>query len=442
MKKTVDAYVKGCEVCQRTKLSTQPKAAPLNPNAVPDGPWTHISVDMVTGLLTSNGCDALLMIVDRFSKAIIPVACNIELSAKGWARILHDHIYARHGMPMTVISDRGPQFVLKFMKELYWMLNITPNVSTAYHPQTDGQTERVNQEIEKYLRIFVNYRQTDWSDWLPLAEFAHNNQIHSTTGKSPFMVLYGRNPRILPDSKDYYSFDNPAASNFIKEMSQIHKEMCDALEKAADNMKKQYNKKKQKARDYRVSDRVWLDATNLHLPCPKKKLNDKHVGPFMILDKAGAAAYKLKLPPHWKIHPCFNEKLLTLYILLAFPNQEVPPPPPPDLINNEEEFEIEEILDSRPHMIHRGQGKKSYKVIDYFVKWKGWTREHNSWVTENEMGNAQEAIKEYEQRTSNVRQVDAAKIETPKVKSIIVMILDHEYSDDGKVKYLCQAEDG
>ncbi len=196
MKKTVEAYIKGCEVCQRTKSSTQPKAAPLNPNAVPEGPWTHISVDMVTGLPSSNGCDALLVIVDRFSKAIIPVACNVELSAEGWARILRDHVYAKHGMPHVVISDRGPQFVSKFMKELYRLLDITPNASTTWHPQTDGQTERVNQEIEKYLRIFVNYRQDDWTDWLPLAEFAHNNRIHSATGKSPFMILYGRNPRL------------------------------------------------------------------------------------------------------------------------------------------------------------------------------------------------------------------------------------------------------
>ncbi len=134
----------------------------------------------------------------------------------------------------------------------------------------------------------------------------------------------------------------------------IHAETCDTLEKAADNMKKQYNKKKQKACDYQVGDKVWLDSTNLHLPRPKKKLDDKQVGPFTILDKAGAAAYKLKLPPHWKVYPRFNEKLLTPYIPPAFPNQEIPPPPPPDLINNEEEFEIKEILDSKPCTIHGG----------------------------------------------------------------------------------------
>ncbi len=115
------------------------------------------------------------MIINRFSKAIIPVTCNVKLSAEGWAQILHDHVYACHSMPQVVISDRGLQFVSKFMKELYQMLDITPNTSTAFHPQTDGQTERVNQEIEKYLHIFVSYRQTDWSNWLPLTEFAHNN---------------------------------------------------------------------------------------------------------------------------------------------------------------------------------------------------------------------------------------------------------------------------
>ncbi len=131
------------------KSSTQAKAAPLNPNIIPEGPWTHISVDMVMGLPNSNRHNTLLMIVDRFSKAIIPVTCNVELSAEGWARILCDHVYACHGMPQVVISDRGPQFISKFMKELYQMLDITPNTSTVFHPQTDGQTERVNQEIEK-----------------------------------------------------------------------------------------------------------------------------------------------------------------------------------------------------------------------------------------------------------------------------------------------------
>ncbi len=125
------------------------------------------------------------MIVDRFSKEIIPIACTTELSSEGWAKILRDEVYAKHGMPQVVISDRGTVFVSKFMKDLYDLLQIKANASTAYHPQTDGQTERVNQEVEKYLRIFVNHLQDDWVEWLSLAAFAHNNRVHSATGKKP-----------------------------------------------------------------------------------------------------------------------------------------------------------------------------------------------------------------------------------------------------------------
>ncbi len=171
------------------------------------------------------------------------------------------------------------------------------------------------------------------------------------------------------------------------------------LEEAAGRMKVQYDKRKHNVHKYHIGDHIWLDATDLHLPHPKKKLDDKCVGPFEILDKAGAATYKLKLPPHWRIHPRFNEKLLMPYILPAFLNQSQPPPPPPDLIDGEEEYEIKEVLDSRTRTVHGKKGKRPSKVIDYFIKWKGWTREHNSWVRDSEMEHTQEAIQEYEEKT-------------------------------------------
>ncbi|SJL00843.1 uncharacterized protein ARMOST_04157 [Armillaria ostoyae] len=440
MKKDVETYVAGCETCQRTKSNTQAKSAPLHPNAIPTEPWTHISVDMVTGLPDSNGHDALLVVVDQFSKAIVLVPCNVELSTEGWARILRDHIYARHGMPQVVISDQGPQFVSKFMKELYRMLDITQNASTAFHPQTDGQTERVNQEVEKYLRIFINYHQDDWTDWLPLAEFAHNNRAHSATGKSPFMILYGRNPRIIPDSSWTPNTKIPTASDFSKAIAKIHKETETALEEAAGRMKAQYDKYKRPAKEYHVGDKVWLDATNLHLPRPKKKLDDKPVGPFLVLEKTGAVAYKLKLPPHWKIHPCFNEKLLTPYTPPMFPNQQQPPPPPPDLIDSEEEWEIEEILDSKTRKVRGKRGQPSTTVVDYFIKWTGHTREHNSWVTASEMGNAKEAIAEYEEKAGSNERVNVVKIATS--RSPLAIILNHHFNEDGDVSYLAQREDG
>ncbi|KAK0430104.1 hypothetical protein EV421DRAFT_1913392 [Armillaria borealis] len=185
------------------------------------------------------------------------------------------------------------------------------------------------------------------------------------------MVMYSHNPQVLPDSPLSRVFTTPAASEFSKAMAKIHKQAETALEEAARRMKKQ--------------DRVWLDATNLHLPCPKKKLDDK-------------------LPPHWKIHPRFNEKLLMPYIPPAFPNQEQPPPPPPDLIKDEEQWEIEE--------------------------WKEWTREHNLWVPETEMGNAQEAITNYKKKIQHAGWVDIAKIAT-NPDHALAMIIDHEYLDNG-----------
>ncbi len=209
MKKDIETYVRACETCQQTKSSNQAKAAPLHPNEIPSRPWTHISVDMVTGLPKSNGHDAILVIVNRFSKEIIPVACSTELMSEGWAKILRDKVYAKHGMPQVVISDRGTVFISKFMKDLYDLLQIKGNFSTAYHPQMDGQTERVNQEVEKYLRMFVNHLQTDWAEWLSLAMFAHNNHTHSSTGKSPFEVNYGYNPAVLPGTKSTTPFRTP-----------------------------------------------------------------------------------------------------------------------------------------------------------------------------------------------------------------------------------------
>ncbi len=256
------------------------------------------------------------------------------------------------------------------------------------------------------------------------------------------MVLYGRNPRVIPDSPRTTSFTNPAAADFAKTMTRIHQETEKALTEAAGRMKAQYDKRKRPARGFQIGERVWLDSTNLSLPCPKKKLDDKRVGPFEVIEKASAAAYKLKLPPQLENpSPIQRETPNPVRTAPHSLIRNCPPPPPPDLINDEEEFEIEEVLDSRPRTKRGRKGKKSTKTIDYFVKWKGWTREHNSWVRDEEMGNAQEAIEEYEERTNSVRRLDATEIVTRTYRNI-AMILDHKYNDHGDVGYLGQWPDG
>ncbi|SJL16281.1 uncharacterized protein ARMOST_19801 [Armillaria ostoyae] len=241
----------------------------------------------------------------------------------------------------------------------------------------------------------------------------------------------------MPDSPRPANSKVPATSDFSQEMAKIHKETETALEEAAGRMKTQYDKHKRPSRDYHARDLIWLDTTNLHLPRPKKKLNDKCIGPFKILKKTGTSAYKLKLPPHWKIHPRFNEKLLTPYTPPSFPNQEQPPPPPPDLIEDEEQWELEEVLDSKTCKVRAKRGQPSTTVIDYFVKWKGWTREHNSWVAESDMGNAKEAIADYKKKMQHNKRVAVIKIATTS-KSPLTMIVNHRFSEDGDVSYLAQ----
>ncbi len=137
MKKDIEVYIHACKTCQQTKSSTQAKVAPLHPNVISSWPWTHISINMVTGLPMCNGYDAILMIIDCFSKEIIPIVCSTELSSEGWVKILCDEVYAKHRMPQVVISDWGTVSVSKFMKDLYNLLQIKANTSTAFHPQTD-----------------------------------------------------------------------------------------------------------------------------------------------------------------------------------------------------------------------------------------------------------------------------------------------------------------
>jgi hypothetical protein len=175
MKKDIEKYIKACHECQISKPDRQPQAAPLQPNEIPSEPWAVISIDLIRPLVPSKGKDMILVIVDRFSKKAYFLPCNTTITSQGVANLYRDHIFKEHGLPKKVISDQGSQFVSGFMKGLYQNLGIEANPSTAYHPQTDGQTEWVNQELEEYLRIYVNERQNDWVDWLPIAQFCHND---------------------------------------------------------------------------------------------------------------------------------------------------------------------------------------------------------------------------------------------------------------------------
>ena len=270
------------------------------------------------------------------------------------------------------------------MKGLYELLGIEANPSTAYHPQTDGQTERMNQELEEYLRIYVNKKQNDWVGWLLITQFCHNDRQHSATG---FSLLYINNRRhpfkgIEAQKKP----NNQTAIEYIKKFKENWKNVKQNLEKAAEKMKKQHDKHVKPSRQYQPGDRVYLDTTKIKTTRSSKKLDAKFHRPFKILRAVGKSAYRLELPPTWKIHDVFHESKLKPVAEPQFPIQkEKRPRPPLEIIDGNEEHEVEEIQQEGTI-----NGKKSF-----LVKWKGLPNEESTWEPETNLKNARGAIRDF-----------------------------------------------
>ena len=312
--KEVKRYVEGYDQCQRMKNRAEMPAGKLRPNQVPEKPWQHISVDFITKLPVSKGHDSILVVCDRFSKMSHFVATTEKTTAEGLARLFRDNVWKLHGLPESVISDRGPQFAAGMTKELNKMLGIETKLSTAYHPETDGQTERTNQELEQYLRMYVNHRQNNWAEWLAMAEFAFNNKIHTATKMSPFQVNYGREPRMGFDIRK--KGKNEKAEEFVKEMKERHEEAKAALVKSQEEMKRQADKSRKEAEEYRVGDKVLISTKDFSMELRKratKKLTEKFIGPYVVRKIVSENTVELELLAMLRIHPVINMKRLVKY---------------------------------------------------------------------------------------------------------------------------------
>ena len=232
----VGKYVEGCDSCQRMKNRTEEPAGKLKLSEVPQKTWTHLIVDFITKLLVVAGKDAILVVCNRLSKMTHFMAMTEGTSVEGLARLFQDNVWKLHGLPESVVSDRGPQFAAELTKELNQMLGIKTKLSTAFHPQTDGQTERMNQELEQYLRLFIEHRQKDWPEWLAAAEFTVNNKVHMATKISPFMANYGKELRMGEDIRKKGKVER--AMEFVERMKKVYEEAEAALKKTQEEMKR------------------------------------------------------------------------------------------------------------------------------------------------------------------------------------------------------------
>jgi len=221
--------VEGCNACQRNKNHTEQPAGKLIPNSIPEKPWVHISADFITKLPLAQGYDSILVVVDRLTKMVHFIPTTEKTSAEGLARLFRDNMWKLHGLPESIISDRGPQFMAGLMRELNQILGIESKMSIVFHPQINGQIERVNQELEQYLRMFIDHQQEQWPDWLGMAEFAYNNKAHLSTKTSPFKANYGQDPRMGFEVRKKGKYKG--VEKFAVKMKEIQEEAKAALGK-------------------------------------------------------------------------------------------------------------------------------------------------------------------------------------------------------------------
>ncbi len=381
MQQDVKDYVRGCAECQRNKVNTRPTKAPLSPifpthEAMP---FETVALDFITKLPISQGYDSILTVTDHdCTKAAVFIPCKESMTAEETAGLIVQHIFPRFGLPLKFISDRDPKFASRFIRGLCKGTGTTQNISTAYHPQTDGQSERTNQWLEQYLRFWVNERQDNWHSYLPLAEFAHNNWPNETTGESPFFILYGYNPRA--DWTDKPS-PIPQVALRLDQFKRARQRAQELMIKAQKSWVKHKDTPK-----YQEGDLVWLEGRHLRTNQPTAKLAPKRHGPFPIVQVMSSVNYRLKLPTQWSIHDVFHIDLLTPYRETEAHGSNYSRPPP-DLVDNEEEYEVEKVLDVRQF------GRRHKK--QYLIKWKGYPDSDNEWVDHKDV-HAPEAIREFE----------------------------------------------
>jgi RNase H-like domain found in reverse transcriptase/Integrase zinc binding domain/Chromo (CHRromatin Organisation MOdifier) domain len=363
-------YVQGCAICQATKSRTTRPKVPIYPitTRTESNPFETIAMDLITDLPLSNGFDSILTITDHdCTKMAIFLPCTKKVDALGVAQMFAKSVFPYYGAPRRVISDRDPRLVGKFATGLCDILGIEQNISTAYHPQTDGQSERTNQSLEQYLRIYTNYNQDNWADWLPTAQYMHNSWPNITTGKTPYELLMGHTPS-LPNQP--VTTTVPSLEDRQTTLKHVREQAQRSI-RAAQNTVKRLGERKKGQRHYhpfKDGEKVWLEEKNIKTTHPTAKLANKHYGPFPISQVMSPVVFKLQLPKTWKIHNVFHASLLMPYKETEEHGANLEEPPP-DIIDEQEEYEVKQVLDAR---ICR-------KKLQYRIRWKGYSEAEDTW---------------------------------------------------------------
>jgi hypothetical protein len=386
----VSRYVDNCRVCKRAKTWRDRAPGLLQPLSAPDRPWQHITMDFRSFPKDKHGFDAVLVVVDRLTKRPISLPCHKTTGAPELARLFISGVVRYCGLPDSIVSDRGGQFVSEFWTEVCRILGIKRKLSTAHHPQTDGQSEIANQYMAQRLRVLVNHRQDDWSDWLPVADFAAAVLQQDSTKRSPFFIERGYEPRMS------FDWDAPAkpstslqstqdAQVYLRRLQEIWKDTQKDIERAQERQRTQANKHRREV-DFGVGDLVYVTTRNWKLDRPSRKLSDQSSGPYKILAKEGHA-YRLELSDSIKVHPVFSPDKLRRAAKSAPLTGQIADPALPMEVNDQQEWEVDEIVDVRLR----------YRKLQYKAKWIGIEHD-DDWYPAGDFKNAPEKLMAFHKR--------------------------------------------
>jgi hypothetical protein len=336
----VTEYVSGCDTCQRNKADVHQNVG-LAPNNVPEGLWQVVGQDLITGLPNVKGFNAIATFVDHYGKQIHVVPTTDTVDSDGIAEIHHRDIFRLHGIPQKFISDRGLQFASRVMRALLKQLGVEAGITTAYHLQANGKTERINCKVAAYLRMFCNHCKTDWVNQLPTAEFALNNRVNKATSFSPFYLTYRYQPDFtIPPGRT----NTPAADQRLNSLREAQEEAELSLHMAKERMA-QAHQLRIPPTPFKVGSHIWLDARHLKIKSKSQKLNPKRLGPFKVLDRISDLDYRIELPPTMDLHNVFHADRLTR-VTINETYGKLPQPNPIEIDGNLE-FKVEKILDSK-----------------------------------------------------------------------------------------------
>ncbi|KAL0146797.1 hypothetical protein M9458_057736 [Cirrhinus mrigala] len=366
----------GCKECAMSKSPRHLPAGKLHPLPVPNRPWSHLGVDFMTDHPVSDENTCILVIIDRFSKFCRLIPLKRLPTALETAECLFNHVFRYYGLPEDIVSDRGPQFISRVWKAFFKLLGVTVSLSSGYHPQTNGQTERKIQEVGWFLRTFCHGHQNSWNQFLGWAEYAQNSLRQPSTGLTPFQCVLGFQPPLFPWNGE--PSDVLAVDHWFRESERVWDAAHHHLQRAVNRSKAVTDRRRIPGPNFTPGQKVWLSTRDIRLCLPSKKLSPRFIGPFTILEQVNPVTYKLQLPPQYRIHPTFHVSLLKPCHEPLLPSTEPgheEEPPPPMVLEEGSIYSVKEILQSRRH------GGR----LEYLVDWEGYGPEERSWVPRDDI---------------------------------------------------------